>query len=174
VIPALIRVPADALVLLVGPSGSGKSTFARRHFAQDEVVSSDAFRAAVSGNEADQSATQEAFRLLHDKVRERLDRGLLTVVDATNLLHWARQPLLQLAVRHGRLAVAIVLSVDLEQSLVWNKARPGRRVPASVVRRQHRLLRHSLAHLADEGLSVHVLSGAVGVSEAAVIRDPPG
>jgi len=168
--PTLIQVPAGALVLLVGPAGSGKSTFAQRHFAPDEVVSSDAYRAVVSGDEADQSATDAAFRLLHRRVEERLARGLLTVVDATNVLHWARQPLLQLAVRHGRPAVAIVFDVDLEQALSWNEARRGRHVPPSVVRRQHRLMLRSLPHLAEEGLSVHVLSGALGVSAAEVLR----
>jgi predicted kinase len=167
---AVVRLPASALVLLVGSAGSGKSTFARRHFGRDEVVSSDAFRAAVSGDEADQSATEAAFALLHIRVEERLTHGLLTVVDATNVLPWARRPLLQLAARYARPALAIVFDVDLEQSLTWNEARPGRRVPPSVVKRQHRLMLRSLPHLAEEGLSVHVLSGATGVSEAVVMR----
>lgn len=165
-------MPPGALVLLVGPAGSGKSTFARRHFAPEEVLSSDAFRAVVSGDETDQSATVSAFRLLHRGVDERLARGLLTVVDATNVLHWARQPLLQLAARHGRPAVAIVFNVGLEQSLAWNEARPGRHVPRSVVRRHHRLLLRSLPHLAAEGVTVHVLSGARGVADAVVTRGP--
>lgn len=168
--PARIPVPADALVLLVGPAGSGKSSFARRNFAPGEVVSSDAYRAAVSGDEADQSATDAAFRLLHHDVGERLSRGLLTVVDATNVLHWARQPLLQLAARQRKPAVAIVFDVSLEQAHSWNAARPGRHVPASVVGRQHGLMLRSLPHLAAEGLSVHVLSGAAAVSEAEIVR----
>jgi protein phosphatase len=158
------------MVLLVGPAGSGKSSFARRNFAPGEVVSSDAYRAAVSGDEADQSVTDAAFRLLHHSVGERLDRGLLTVVDATNVLGWARQPLLQLAARHGTPAVAIVFDVSLAQALSWNAARPGRHVPPSVVRRQHRLMLRSLPHLAAEGLAVHVLSGVAAVSEAVVVR----
>jgi predicted kinase len=168
--PPVVQLPAGALILLVGPAGSGKTSFARRNFAPGEVISSDAYRAAVSGDEADQSVTDAAFRLLHHSVGERLARGLLTAVDATNVLHWARQPLLQLAVRHSKPAVAIVFDVSLEQALSWNAARPGRHVPPSVVRRQHRLMVRSLPHLAAEGLTVHVLSGVAAVSEAEVVR----
>ena len=46
--PGEIRLPPDALVLLVGISGSGKSTFAARHFRPSQVLSSDALRAMVA------------------------------------------------------------------------------------------------------------------------------
>jgi protein phosphatase len=60
-----ISIPELSLVLLVGPSGSGKSTFARKHFLATEVVSSDFCRALVSDDENDQSATSDAFDVLH-------------------------------------------------------------------------------------------------------------
>ncbi len=80
-----ISIPELSLVLLVGPSGGGKSSFARKHFLPTEVVSSDFCRALVSDNENDQSATGDAFDLLHEIIRKRLTRGRLTVVDATNV-----------------------------------------------------------------------------------------
>ena len=73
------------LVVLVGVSGSGKSTFARTHFKPTEVVSSDFCRGLVADDENDQSATPDAFDVLHYIVGTRLRRGLLTVVDATNV-----------------------------------------------------------------------------------------
>ena len=80
-----ISIPELSLVLLVGPSSCGKSSFARKHFLPTEVVSSNFCRALVSDNENDQSATGNAFDLLHEIIRKRLARGNLTVVDATNV-----------------------------------------------------------------------------------------
>src|ERR1700759_2414396 len=95
-----ISIPELSLILLVGPSGSGKSTFARKHFLPTEVVSSDACRGMVSDNENDQSATGDAFELLHVIVGKRLALGRLTVVDATNVQPESRQPLVALAREH--------------------------------------------------------------------------
>ena len=75
--PNRISVPALGLVVLVGVSGSGKSTFARRHFKPTEVVSSDFCRGLVADDENDQSATPDAFDVLHHIVGTRLRRGLL-------------------------------------------------------------------------------------------------
>ena len=60
-----LPIPELSLVLLVGPSGSGKSTFARTHFAPTEVLSSDVCRGLVGDDPNDQSATRDAFELLH-------------------------------------------------------------------------------------------------------------
>ena len=37
-----ISIPDFALVVLVGATGSGKSSFARKHFLDTEIVSSEA------------------------------------------------------------------------------------------------------------------------------------
>ncbi|WP_235502863.1 AAA family ATPase, partial [Kitasatospora sp. Root187] len=69
-----------SLVVLVGTSGSGKSTFARRHFRPTEVVSSDFCRGLVADDENDQSASADAFDVLHYIVGKRLAAGRRTVV----------------------------------------------------------------------------------------------
>ena len=88
-----LTIPELCLVVLIGPSGSGKSTFARKHFKPTEVLSSDFCRGLVSDDENSQDATIDAFALLHFIAGKRLDRGLLTVVDATNVQEEARKPL---------------------------------------------------------------------------------
>ncbi len=146
-----LELPAGGLVVLVGPSGSGKSTFAARHFPADAVLSSDAFRGLVAGDEADQSATARAFALLHAALEERMAHGDLAVVDATSVQRWARERLLALARAHGRPAAVVVLNLPLTVCLARNAERPDRRVPESVIRRQLRAMRDSLHSLADEG-----------------------
>ncbi len=67
-----LRIPDLCLVALIGISGSGKSMFAARHFAPTEVISSDSCRALVSDDENDQSATRDAFDVLHFIAAKRL------------------------------------------------------------------------------------------------------
>src|SRR3954467_6566969 len=104
-------IPALSLVLLVGPSGSGKSTFARAHFKPTEVISSDFCRGLVADDENDQSATGNAFEVLHYIAGMRLTAGCLTVIDATNVQAEARKPLLALAREYHVLPVAIVFDL---------------------------------------------------------------
>jgi protein phosphatase len=109
--PGAIRIPDLSLVVLIGPSGCGKSTFARRHFLPTEVLSSDFFRAMVADSELDQSATGDAFEVLHFVARKRLGAARLTVVDATNVQPEARKPLVAIAREQHVIPVAIVLDV---------------------------------------------------------------
>lgn len=168
-----LRIPAGALVLLVGPSGSGKSTFAAGHFAPTEVLSSDELRAMVADDPNDQTATDAAFELLHIALGLRLARGRLTVIDATNVERWARAELLAIARRRGRPATAIVLALPIAICLERNAARPDRRLPPAAIRRQHRRLLASLATLAEEGFDpIWRLNDAAAVAEARVERVP--
>ncbi len=56
-----LTIPEFSLVVLIGPSGTGKSSFARKHFRETEVLSSDRCRALVSDDQNDQAATEEAL-----------------------------------------------------------------------------------------------------------------
>ena len=169
-----VTVPSMGLVVLVGVSGSGKSTFARTHFKPTEVVSSDFCRGLVADDENDQSATPDAFDVLHYIAGTRLRRGLLTVVDATNVQPDARASLLKLAREHDVLADAIVLDVPEALAAERNKGRPDRDFGPHVVSRQHRDLRRSLPRLKKEGFRrVHVLRGARQVESAVVTRELP-
>jgi predicted kinase len=152
-------IPADALALLVGAAGSGKSTWAQGHYRPSQIVSSDALRQLVADDAADQSASRDAFRLLHLVARARLERGLLTVIDATNLRRSARKPLLALAARFGRPYVAVVFDVPLAVLLARNAAR-DRVVPEDVVRRHNDEMAVALEDIQGEGyrLILHVQS----------------
>jgi protein phosphatase len=167
----VIVLPADAMVVLVGIAGSGKSTFAQAHFAPTEVLSSDSFRAIAADDEADQSASEDAFALLHAALDVRLKRGRLAVVDATNVEEWGRRQLLDIADQRRRPAVAIVLDLPVEACLERLAQRGHRRVPPHAVRRQHRELRRSLPALADEGFAaVYVIESAEAANASRIER----
>lgn len=144
-----LPISDDALVLLIGAAGSGKSTWAAR-FRPTQVVSSDELRSRVADDAADQDATRDAFALLHAIVRARVGRGLLTVVDATNLLAGSRRPLRELARRHGRPVVAVVFDVPLPELLARNAARQ-RTVPEPIVRGHHAQMAEARSALPTEG-----------------------
>jgi len=167
-----IELPSGAITLLIGASGSGKTTFAGRWFAPGEILSSDAFRLLVSGDENDQSATPDAFRLLHLAAEIRLRRGRLTVVDATNVLYASRRRLVQAATRYRRPAVAIVFAVPERICQDWNRRRPGRSIGERVVRRQHLLMQRSLAHLPHEGFASVWVFGTPADIDGAVVTRP--
>ncbi|MBO2454001.1 polynucleotide kinase-phosphatase [Actinomadura barringtoniae] len=163
-----IRLPEMGLVVLVGVSGSGKSHFARTHFKASQVVSSDYCRFVVSDDENDQSATGDAFNLLHYIVRTRLRRGLLTVVDATNVQQKARQSLLQIAKEQDVLSVAIVLDVPERVAVERNAGRPERVLPDHVVPRQRRELRRGLRSLGREFKRSYVLPSVEEIDAATI------
>jgi protein phosphatase len=168
-----LAFPELALVVLIGPSGSGKSTFAKAHFLPTEIVSSDACRGIVSDDENDQSATEEAFDLLHYIVRKRLAAGRLTVIDATNVQVESRRTLLALAREYHVLAVAIIF--DLPEALCQerNRARPDRNFGPHVIRRQLGELRRSRYGLPREGFRhIFTFHTPAQVAAAEVQREP--
>lgn len=161
--PLELRLPDPCLVVLIGAAGAGKSTLAARHFAPQEVLSSDALRARIAGDPADQRATVPAFRALHSALRARLARGLLTVVDATSVAPRDRRPLLDAASLAGVPAVAIVLDLPADVVLARNAARGRFAVPEAVVLRH---LARLAASLRPPGLV------AEGFDAVVILREP--
>ncbi|MEU5824715.1 polynucleotide kinase-phosphatase [Streptomyces sp. NPDC047803] len=162
-----------SLVVLIGASGSGKSTFARRHFKPTEVISSDFCRGLVADDENDQSASKDAFDVLHYIAGKRLAAGRLTVVDATNVQAEARRQLVRLAREYDVLPIAVVLDLPEEVCLARNAARPDRAdMPRHVVQRHRRELRRSLRGLEREGFrKVHILRTEEEADRAEVVLE---
>ncbi|WP_028813643.1 polynucleotide kinase-phosphatase [Streptomyces flavidovirens] len=162
-----------SLVVLVGATGSGKSTFARRHFRPTEVISSDFCRGLVADDENDQSASRDAFDVLHYIAGKRLEAGRLTVVDATNVQPESRKQLVQLARKYDVLPIAIVLDLPEEVCAECNAVRPDRAgMPRHVIQRHRRELRRSLRSLEREGFrKVHILRSVEEVDAAEVVLE---
>jgi protein phosphatase len=168
-----LTIPELSLVVLIGPSGCGKSTFARTHFGPFETISSDFCRGLVSNDENDQSATKAAFDVLHYIAARRLERGLLTVVDATNVQAEARKPLVELARRYHVLPVAIVLDLPERVCQARNKDRADRTFGPHVIRQQRSQLQRSLRNLQREGFRhLHVLQSEEVIASVELVREP--
>jgi protein phosphatase len=168
-----LTIPELAVVALVGPSGSGKSSFARKHFRQTEILSSDFCRGLVSDDENSQAATNDAFDVLYFIASKRLAAGKLVVIDATNVQVEARKPIIALARQYHCIPVAIVF--DLPENLCHerNRDRPDRTFGPHVVRQQSQQLRRSLRNLEREGFRrVHVLHSPEEVDAAEIELQP--
>ncbi len=167
-----IKIPELSLVVLVGSSGSGKSSFARKHFKDTEIISSDYCRGLVSDDETDLSCTKEAFEVLHYIVSKRLQLGKLTIVDATSVKPEDRKSLVKLAREYYVLPVAIVLDMPWQLCHDRNKKRPDRQFGKHVVMNHTRSLRKGLRSLRKfEGFTnVNILKGVEEVDAVQVER----
>ena len=147
-----IELPPAALLLLIGAAGSGKSAFAVRHLPPNAVISSDALRAELGTDEADQAVNDAVFERLRSAVDERLRVAQLVVVDATNTDWMRRSELIRSARRHGRPAVAIVFDLPLDVCLARNRAR-ARSVRPGVIQRQVEEVKRDCDRLDLEGFT---------------------
>jgi predicted kinase len=101
------------LHILVGPSGAGKTylvfnclhNFVKNHGG---YVSSDELRAEITGDFKNQGANEQVFAALHAIVLARIDGGLDTVVDATNLRARDRRALRDLVPANGQIFYHVI------------------------------------------------------------------
>lgn len=136
---ALIRVPAGALVILVGPPASGKSTFAAELVRQGKldagaVVSSDDIAVALFSPAVDRPAADPLIFAERDRrIAARLATGRVAVADATNVLPQARARLVAIAGRFGA-AVVVLRFTQPPQVLIVQNAQRDKRLPGQQVR----------------------------------------
>jgi protein phosphatase len=150
--PIRISIPTRSLVVLIGLPGCGKSTFARRHFPETAIVSSDLCRKLVSDSEDNQVASPQAFDLMATIIAKRMGLGRLVVADAMNLRPASRRPWLVLARQYGYPAYAIVLDVPAAACIERDAGRP-RNVGAQVILDNVRRMAFEPADLLKEGFT---------------------
>lgn len=132
-----VPTPGVLLVLVARP-GAGKSTLARSWFPPEtdpyRIVELDDLRGWLTGDPGNQTADALAVRIRHMIIGSRLKRGLITVVDATNIRPEYRDELLRQARRHKARTVAVVLDVPADVCKARNEGRPHP-VPDEVIDR---------------------------------------
>jgi len=105
-----------ALVMAAGLPGSGKSRFCRelRRRTGAVTLESDALRQVLFPQpDHSQAESRRLFAAIHAAIERLLQAGVHTILDATNLAEWQREPVYAIADRTGARLV-----------LVWLEAPP--------------------------------------------------
>ncbi|NJR64681.1 MAG: AAA family ATPase [Leptolyngbyaceae cyanobacterium CRU_2_3] len=149
------------LIFLIGLPGSGKSFLAeqltQQHLGQ-VLISTDAIRAKLFGNES----IQGAWRPIHLEIQDQMRRAVQEIsqvrspiapygatYDATNTRRKNRRATLRLARSLGfRQITGIWVDTPLALCLERNRNR-DRQVPEDVIQRMHRQLRSAPPSLSD-------------------------
>ena len=128
------------LSVLVGLSGSGKSTVAAQIANENPntvIVSSDAIREELTGNENDQSKNEDVFKIFYKRIREYLIKEKNVIADATNLTMKSRRAIIMNTLGLKVNKVCCVIVKRFEQCKIDNSNRL-RVVPEGVIEKQLR------------------------------------
>ena len=137
------------LIILIGLPGSGKSTVAARLLQanlQRRVISTDAIRSHLFGDEARQGSWLKVWREVGQQFQQAVKQQMLTgqaleaIYDATNAVRRDRRRAIALARICGFTdIIGVWLNTPLDVCLHRNRQR-DRQVPDAVILRMHRCL----------------------------------
>lgn len=148
-----------SLLVMIGLPGSGKTTLAHRFAPADRLVSTDAVRRELFGDEVIQGPWSQVearvmTRLVQAQIRCQATPAQCAVYDATNVVRRQRCRFLRQAREIGFTTIyGCWLDYSLDLCLERNRLR-SRQVPNAIVQRMHRCLAGAPPNLDDgfEGL----------------------
>ncbi len=167
-----VKIPEFSLVVLIGPSSSGKTIFAKNHFKESEVISTDYCCYLISDDENNQSVSNDALRLMHFLTDLRLNLRKLTVIDAENISENTRYNLLEIASKHHCLKVAIVFNLSENILYQRNKYRHDRMLEEKIIKYQYNQMQYSLMNLKKEGFNyIYIMNSIDDVMRTKIYQD---
>ena len=114
------------MIILVGLPGCGKSTYAKSIMDPEghvQYCSSDKVREELYGDENIQGDPNKVFRVLHNKVKNLLDRGYDVIYDATNVTRKNRRSVIQEVKKYCTEIEAHIVWAPVEQCIARDAAR---------------------------------------------------
>ena len=149
-------------LMLVGVPGAGKSTIAERLATESayEIISSDAIRAELYGDESIQDNPKDVFQLMHFRTIAALKKNKSIIYDATNIKRKDRMSILT-SIKQANLDVYKHCVIVATQPLVcktFNASRT-RKVPEEVI---DRMLKNFEVPVEQEGWNSISLICAAG------------
>ena len=127
----------STMFVTIGMPGCGKSTWAQNKNAR--VISSDAIREEMFGDEVTQGNPRKVFAEVYKRLAQALIDNVDVIFDATNLDH-KRAKAIKMCHAMNYECVAVYFDVDAQTCIERQNMR-SRKVPASVIRRMsHQLV----------------------------------
>lgn len=125
--------------MMMGLPGSGKSTKAKQIAEKEDaiIISSDAIRKELYGNEEIQGDNNKVFNIMLKRTIEYLSAGKNVVYDATNLKRKNRNHVLEAVSRCCFHKYIIIMATPFEECLKRNRERE-RKAPESVIWRMRK------------------------------------
>lgn len=140
---AMIDKREPIFEMLIGVAGAGKSTYAlnRKQEYNDiigeacEIVSSDAIRGELWGDESDQREPNKVFEIMLARTRDYLSRGISVIYDACNFSEKYRKHTLRQIANITCHRIATVF-IEQPEVCIARQALRDRKVPPCVIWRQ--------------------------------------
>lgn len=138
--------------MMIGLPASGKSTLAQkllRQYPDYHLISTDAIRAQLFGDEAIQGPWPAIWQQIEQQFQQAVTSGGGAIYDATNAQRRSRRELIQLARESGFHPIwGIWIQTPIEQCLQRNSGR-SRQVPPEIILKMHRQLQDAPPQLMD-------------------------